>query len=311
MSRTLLGPWVLTGLCFAAPLSAQSKLNVVATTQDLASLAEEVGGDRVNVEAIARGYQDPHFVEAKPSFILKLYKCDLLVLVGRDLEVGWLPPLIQQSRNGKIQVGAQGYLDASVHAKILEIPTGQITRAMGDVHPLGNPHYWLDPENGHTIAKDIVAKLAELRPGDRAYFEGRLADFEKRLTDAEARWEGLMAPYKGIDLVTYHRSFPNFADRFGLDIVGYVEPRPGIPPTPSHTLDLITEMRRLGVKVILVEPYFDLKTPDAIARETGAKVLVFPPSVGGVKEVTSYIQLFDYDINLLISAIKEVGAKPN
>jgi ABC-type Zn uptake system ZnuABC Zn-binding protein ZnuA len=303
--------WWLMALGLAAPLCAQSKLNVVATTEDLASLAQEVGGDRVNVEAIARGYQDPHFVEAKPSFILKLYKCDLLVLVGRELEIGWLPPLIQQSRNAKIQVGAVGYLDASLHAKILEIPTGQITRAMGDVHPQGNPHYWLDPENGHAIAKDIVAKLVELRPADRAYFEGRLADFEKRLSEAEARWEGLMAPYKGIDLVTYHRSFPNFADRFGLDIVGYVEPRPGIPPTPSHTLDLINEMKRLEVKLVLVEPYFDLKTPNAIARETGAKVLVFLPSVGGVKEVASYIQLFDYDIHLLIEAIQEVGAKPH
>jgi ABC-type Zn uptake system ZnuABC Zn-binding protein ZnuA len=302
--------WLLLLGLGAAPLGAQSKLNVVATTEDLASLAREVGGDRVNVEALARGYQDPHFVEAKPSFILKLNKCDLLVLVGRELEIGWLPPLIQQSRNAKIQVGAAGYLDASIHAKILELPTGQITRAMGDVHPQGNPHYWLDPENGHVIAKDILAKLVEFHPEDRAYFEGRLADFEKRLSEAEARWDATMAPYKGVDLVTYHRSFPNFTDRYGLDIVGYVEPRPGIPPTPSHTLDLITEMKRLNVKLILVEPYFDLKTPNAIARETGAKVLVFLPSVGGVKEVTSYIQLFDYDINLLVAAMKEIGAAP-
>ncbi len=310
--RTIgLGPWIAAVLCCGANLRADSKLNVVATTQDLASLAEEVGGDRVSVEAIARGYQDPHFVEAKPSFILKLYKCDLLVLVGRELEIGWLPPLIQQSRNSKIQVGAVGYLDASIHAKILEIPTGQLTRAMGDVHPQGNPHYWLDPENGHVIAKDILSKLVELRPADRGYFEQRLADFEKRLSEAERRWEEIMAPYKGVDLVTYHRSFPNFTDRFGLDIVGYVEPRPGIPPSPGHTLDLITEMKRLNVKLILVEPYFDLKTPNAIGRETGAKVLVFPPSVGGVKEVTNYIQLFDYDINLLTAAIKEVGATPN
>ena len=156
--RTTLS-WLMF-LALAAPLSAQSKLNVVATTEDLASLAQEVGGDRVSVEAIARGYQDPHFVEAKPSFILKLYKCDLLVLVGRELEIGWLPPLIQQSRNSKIQVGAVGYLDASVHAKILEIPTGQLTRAMGDVHPQGNPHYWLDPENGHVIAKDKIGRAS-------------------------------------------------------------------------------------------------------------------------------------------------------
>ena len=294
----------------AAPVRAQAqgKLNVVTTTEDLASLAREVGGDRIDVESIARGYQDPHFVEAKPSFILKLQRANLLVVVGRELEIGWLPPLIQQSRNGKIQQGAENYLDASLTARILEIPTGEITRAMGDVHPLGNPHYWLDPENGRRIAKAILAKLTQLRPADRPYFEQREADFERRLTEAEKRWDAVMAPFKGAKLVTYHRSLPNLADRFGLDIIGYVEPRPGIPPTPSHTLDLINEMKRQKVKLVLVEPYFDLKTPNAIGRETGAKVLVVPPSVGGVKEVTDYFKLFDYDINLLVTALKSVAS---
>jgi zinc/manganese transport system substrate-binding protein len=285
--------------------TAQGKLNVMTTTEDLAAIAREVGGDKVNVESIARGYQDPHFVEAKPSFILKLQKADLLIAVGRELEIGWLPPLMQQSRNNKIQPGAQGYLDASLNAIILEIPTGQITRAMGDVHPLGNPHYWLDPENGKRVAKEIADKLGELRPGDRAYFSQRLDDFTMRLDAAEKRWLAMMAPYKGTKVVTYHRSFPNFSERFGLDIIGYVEPRPGIPPTPQHTLDLINEMKRQNVKLVLVEPYFDLKTPNAIGRETGARVLVMPPSVGGVKEVTDYFKLFDYDINLLIDAIKK------
>jgi zinc/manganese transport system substrate-binding protein len=288
---------------------AQGKLNVVTTTEDLASIGREVGGDHISIESIAKGYQDPHFVEAKPSFILKLQKADLLVVVGRELEIGWLPPLIQQSRNAKIQPGAEGYLDASLHAEILEIPAGQLTRAMGDVHPLGNPHYWLDPENGKRIANDIADKLSQFRPSDRAYFEQRLADFTTRLTEAEKRWLSMMAPYKGTKVVTYHRSFPNFAKRFGLEIVGYIEPRPGIPPTPQHTLDLINEMKRLNVKLVLVEPYFDLKTPNAIGRETGAEVLVMPPSVGGVKEVTDYFKLFDYDINLLVNAIKKVGAR--
>jgi zinc/manganese transport system substrate-binding protein len=302
---------VSTVVCLLAATSAraQGKLNVVTATEDLASIAREVGGDHVSVEAIARGYQDPHFVEAKPSFILKLQRADVLIVVGRELEIGWLPPLIQQSRNAKIQVGADGYLDASLKARILEIPQGQITRAMGDVHPLGNPHFWLDPENGKIVAAEIFEKFAQLRPNDRAYFQQRLDDFTKRLSDAENRWITMMAPYKGTKLVSYHRSFPNFAERFGLDIVGYVEPRPGIPPTPQHTLDLINEMKRLNVKLVLVEPYFDMKTPNAIGRQTGAAVLVFPPSVGGVKEVTDYFKLFDYDINLLIDAIKRVGAK--
>jgi zinc/manganese transport system substrate-binding protein len=294
-----------------APVAAraQGKLNVITTTEDLGAITREVGGDHVTVEALARGYQDPHFVEAKPSFILKLQKADVLVLVGRELEIGWLPPLIQQSRNSKIQPGAAGYLDASLQATILEVPTGQVTRAMGDVHPLGNPHYWMDPENGKRVGKEIADKLSELRPNDTAFYQQKLADFTSRLDTAEKRWLAEMAPYKGTKVVTYHRSFPNFAERFGLDIIGYVEPKPGIPPSPQHTLDLINEMKRQNVKVMLIEPYFDLKTPNAIGRDTGAQVLVMPPSVGGVKEITDYFALFDYDVKLLIDAIKKIGAK--
>src|SRR5207249_3974992 len=293
----------------SASAFAQGKLNVVATTEDLAAIGREIGGDHITIEGIARGYQDPHFVEAKPSFILKLQRADLLIVVGRELEIGWLPPLIQQSRNGKIQQGAPGYLDASLTAQILEIPSGNITRAEGDVHPFGNPHYWTDPENGKRIAKAISDKLAQLQPNNRAAFEQRLADFTSRLDVAEKRWLAMMAPYKGTKMVTYHRSFPNFAERFGLNIVDYVEPRPGIPPTPQHTLDLINEMKQQNIKLVLVEPYFDLKTPNAIGRETGAQVLVMPPSVGGVKEVADYFKLFDYDINLVVEAIKKSGAK--
>jgi len=294
-------------LIAAAPAAAQGKLNVVTTTEDLAAIAREIGGDRVTVESIARGYQDPHFVEAKPSFILKLQKADLLIVVGRELEIGWLPPLIQQSRNAKVQVGAAGYLDASQRARILDIPTGQVTRAEGDVHPQGNPHYWLDPENGKIVAREVADKLSELRPNDRSVFDQRQTAFAGRIDEAEKRWLAAMQPYKGVKVVTYHRSFPNFAERFGLNVVGYVEPRPGIPPSPQHTLDLINDMKRQMVKVVLVEPYFDLKTPNAIGRETGAEVLVLPPSVGGTKEVTDYFTLFDYDINLLVGALKKVG----
>jgi ABC-type Zn uptake system ZnuABC Zn-binding protein ZnuA len=304
LSLTLSG---LLAVGASAPL--QAAVNVVASTEDLAALTREVGGDKVKVDFIGRGYQDPHFVEAKPSFILKLHSADLLVLVGKELEIGWLPPLIQQSRNAKIQQGADGYLDASLTAEILDIPTGQITRAMGDVHPLGNPHYWLDPENGRRIARAIQQKLAAVAPGDAAYFASRYADFDKRLAEGERKWDAMMAPYKGLKIVTYHRSWPNFCKRFGLDVIGYVEPRPGIPPSPGHTIELIQEMKRQNVKILLVEPYFDLKTPNSVGRETGAKVLVMPPSVGGAKEITDYIGLFDYDINLLVSAIKETGAR--
>src|SRR5215510_11029913 len=242
---------ILTTLSHAA-----GALQVMTTTTDLAALAQEIGGDKVSVESIARGYQDPHFVEAKPSFLLKLRKTDLLMVVGLDLEIGWLPPLITQSTNPKIQVGAPGYFDASRFAQILETPTGQVTRAEGDVHPLGNPHYWLEE----------------------------------------------MKPYAGRKIVTYHRSWPNFAKHFNLNVIGYVEPRPGIPPSPQHTVELIKQMKSDKVKIIAVEPYFDLKTPNAIARDTGGQVVVLIPSVGGEKESTDYFKLFDYDINKLKQA---------
>lgn len=285
--------------------SAASKPNVVTATEDLAALAREVGGDRVTVEAIARGYQDPHFVEPKPSFILKLQKADLLVAVGLQLEIGWLPPLINQSRNSKIQPGGSGYLDVSAACKILDIPTGPVTRAMGDVHPLGNPHYWLDPENGSRIARAIAEKLAQLDASNAAYYGQRRADFERRLTEAQKRWLARLAPYRGSKVITYHRSWPNFAAYFGLEVVDYVEPKPGIPPTPSHTLDLINTMNREKIKLILVEPYFDLRTPNSIAEKTGSQVVVLMPSVGGVKQVQDYFQLFDYDIELLVKAFEK------
>src|SRR6267143_280604 len=238
-SMALLGP---------APARAAGKLKIMTATTDLAALAEEVGGEKIEVESIARGYQDPHFVDAKPSFLL------------------------------------------------------QLTRAEGDVHPLGNPHYWLDPENGLRIAKGIADKLAEMRPEDAAYFAQRYADFEQRLKQADERWLAEMKPYAGRKIVTYHRSWPNFAEHFHLNVAGYVEPRPGIPPSPQHTVALMQLMKRENVKVIVVEPYFDLKTPNAVARETGGQVLVLPPSVGGEKEITDYFKLFDYDISKLKQA---------
>ena len=284
---------------------AANKIQIMTATTDLAALAQEIGGDKVDVESIARGYQDPHFVEAKPSFLLKLRRADLLIVVGLELEIGWLPPLITQSTNPKIQVGAPGYFDASRFARILEIPTGVVTRAEGDVHPLGNPHYWLDPENGLRIAKGIQNKLSEMRPGDAAYFAQRYQDFEQRIKQADEKWLAEMKPYSGRKIVTYHRSWPNFAEHFHLDVVGYVEPRPGIPPSPQHTVELISLMKRDGVKVIGVEPYFDLKTPNAVARDTGGKVVVLMPSVGGEKEITDYFKLFDYDIAKLKQAFDE------
>src|SRR5229473_5274900 len=182
---------------FSPSTAAAKNLKVITTLTDLASLTHEVGGDKVDVEALAKGYQDPHFVDPKPSFLLKLRHADLLILVGLDLEIGWLPPLITQGGNGNIQPASAGYLDASQFAEILEIPQSAVTRAEGDVHPLGNPHYWLDPDNGRRIAKGIATKLTEMDPADRAYFQQRFQDFDRRLSEADKKWDTEMKPFHG------------------------------------------------------------------------------------------------------------------
>jgi len=302
MKRFLSIFMVLLGLGLAAP--AFAKLKVVSSLQDFASLADSVGGSRVETFAIAKGYQDPHFVDAKPSFVLKLSSADVLIVAGLELEIGYLPPLIDQSRNDKIHPGNPGYLDASIGCDILQRPTTQVTRAMGDVHPYGNPHYWTDPENGRVIARAIAAKLSELDPAGAADYAKNLAAFEAKLNEKEREWDGKMAPYAGTKIVTFHDSWPNFAKRFKLAIAGHVEPKPGIPPTPTHTLEIINLIKTERIPVILVEPYFDTKTPKAIAEQTGATVVTFYPSVGGTSEIKDYFGLFDYDVNAFVAAMK-------
>ena len=282
-----------------------AKLNVVTATEDLASITREVAGDRADVTAIAKGFQDPHFVEPKPSFLLLLRKADLLEVVGLDLEIGWLPPLIDQSRNSSILPGASGYLDVSRGVEVLDRPTGAVNRSMGDVHPMGNPHYWLDPANAVRIAIQVEKKLEELRPADATFFQQRLNTFKARLNDANKRWTAMLAPYRGAKIVSYHNSWPNFARRYGLNIVGYVEPKPGVPPSPSHTFELMNMMKAQKVKAIIMEPYFDSKTPKSIAAATGATLVILYPSVGGAKTGTAdYFQTLDTDITNLVNALK-------
>jgi zinc/manganese transport system substrate-binding protein len=284
---------------------AAHKLNVVTTTADLASLTREIGGDRVTVQSIARGYQDPHFVEPKPSFLLLLRDADLLAVVGLGLEVGWLPPLLDQSRNNRIRPGSAGYLDLSRGVEILDRPAGPVDRSMGDVHPQGNPHYWLDPANAVRITIQIEQRLAQLRPADASYFRSRLDRFKTRINEANKRWTAALAPFRGAKIVTYHNSWPNFARRYGLNVIGYVEPKPGVPPSPSHLFQLINLMKAQKIKVILMEPYFDVKTPRSVAERTGAKLVVIYPSVGGAKKATDdYFQLFDTNIANVVKALK-------
>jgi zinc/manganese transport system substrate-binding protein len=296
-------------LGWGASVPARAVVRVVTSLQDFASIADSVGGKRVETFSLARGYQDPHFVEPKPSFVIRLSKANLLIVAGLDLEIGYLPPLLDQSRNAKIRPGSPGYLDASIGCEILERPKTAVTRAMGDVHPYGNPHFWLDPGNGRVIARSIAQKLAQLDPAGASEFKANLASFEARLSEAEKRWDAAMAPFAGREVVTYHNSWPNFLKRFRLVAAGYVEPKPGIPPSPAHIVELINLMIQKKVRLILMEPYFDERTPNAIAQKTGAKVLTFIPSVGGVPAAKDYIALFDYDIKLLTDAFKEAAAR--
>ncbi|HEY6571681.1 MAG TPA: metal ABC transporter substrate-binding protein [Candidatus Eisenbacteria bacterium] len=288
---------------------AGGKLQVVTTTQDLASIAAEIGGDRVSVEPLAKGYQDPHFVDAKPSYLLKLRKADLFIEVGRELEVGWAPGLINNARNKNIQPGAPGFLDASANVNILEVG-GRVGREQGDVHPLGNPHYWLNPENGIVIAANIRDALARLAPADAGYFQGRYAAFESRLRGKIAEWKKSAAALglTGMKVVTYHRSWPYFADAFGLEVVDYVEPRPGVPPAPRHVQELTATMKAQKVGLLIVEPYFDPRLSQQIARNAGVPMVVLPPSVGAAPAATDYIQLFDTQLETIRKTL--AGAKP-
>ena len=304
--------WFGAGVALLAGASlahAAGKLNVVTTTQDLASIAAEIGGDRIAVESLAKGYQDPHFVDAKPSYLLKLRKADLFIEVGRELEIGWAPGLLNNARNKKIQPGAPGFLDASSNVAILELG-GRVGREQGDVHPLGNPHYWLNPENGLVMAANVRDALARLAPADAAYFQSRYASFESRLRAKIAEWKksATALGLTGMKVVTYHRSWPYFADAFGLDVVDYVEPRPGVPPAPRHVQELGATMKSQKVGLLIVEPYFDPKLSQQIARNAGVPMVVLPPSVGATPAAADYFALFDAQFDLIRKAL--AGVKP-
>jgi zinc/manganese transport system substrate-binding protein len=295
----LLGVVLLEGTALAAPL------HVVTTTEDLAAIAREVGSPLVEVESLTRGTQDPHFLEARPSMILKVSRADLFIEIGAELEIGWAPPLLIGARNPAIQPGAPGFLDVSNNVELLEVPTGGVDRSQGDVHPLGNPHYQLDPENGKAIAQSIAKKLTALLPDQSEKINQNLKEFYRRLDDAITRWKNQMKPYEGTKVVTYHKSWSYFTKRFGLNVIDYVEDKPGIPPSPTHINQLIAAMKQEKPKLIIMEPWFSHSIPDLLTRETGAKIVVLPPSVGGVEGVKTYFDLFDHLISQLTKALSE------
>jgi zinc/manganese transport system substrate-binding protein len=285
----------------AIALPAQAKLKVVTTTQDPGAITRAIGGDRVSVTSLCKGYQDPHFLDAKPSFMLELNKADLMEVIGLDLEIGYVPSLVQGARNPKIQPGQDGYLDLSQFITPLEV-IAVADRGQGDIHPNGNPHYWTDPENGRLMARGIAERLTKLDPGGKDVYAKNLADFEKQLDAKEAEWAKAMEPLKGKPIITYHKSWSYFAKRYDLDVVGFVEPKPGIPPTPAHTLEIIKLVQEKGAKVILMESFYDKRVPDLMAAKSGAHVASVPNSVGGEDGVNDYFGLFDKIVGTVAKA---------
>src|SRR5438093_9418113 len=285
--------------------TAQAKLNVVATLPDFGAIAEEVGGDKVKVSSIARGTEDQHFVDARPSYVRVLNQADVLIEGGAELEVGWLPPLVNGARNSKILSDAPGHLILSRGIRLLEVPTSPVDRSMGDVHPFGNPHFTLDPANGKIIANALAETFSRLDPANAAYFRANLQKFNERLDKKLAEWTRLLEPYRGSKVVTYHKSFDYVLERFGLVLAGTIEPKPGIEPSPSYINGLIPRLKSAGVKLVLIEPFRPHKTPEYVAQAIGAKLLIVPEKVGGNEKVKDYFSLFDYDVAEIAAALKE------
>lgn len=280
-----------------------STIRIVTTTQDLKSIAELIGGDKVEVFSIATGYQNPHFVDPKPSFIIKLSNADIFVTVGLDLETGWAPQLVTSSRNPKIQKGSQGYVDASTGVSLMQIPSS-LNRGEGDIHLFGNPHYWLDPLNGKQIARNICNGLVKISPVNKNFFESNLKLFNEKIDLKIIEWTKAMAKYKGTKIIAYHNEWCYFENRFGFQIIDFLEPKPGIPPSPSQLVKIIGEIKNYQIKVIISSPYFTTSSSDVVAKQTGAKVLTLATSSSAFESIKNYYDLFDYNITQLVSALK-------
>jgi zinc/manganese transport system substrate-binding protein len=283
--------------------TAHAKLNVVATTPDLAAIAKEVGGDKIVLTTMARPTEDPHFVDAKPSFIVKLNKADVLLHGGAELEVGWLPKLIEQARNAKIVSAAKGEVRCCEGVQMREVPD-KLDRAAGDIHAAGNPHFLVDPENAKIVAHHIAAAFASVDVAQREFYEANARRFMAALDAKLVEWQAQLAPFKGQHLVAYHNSWLYFAERFGLKIELFLEPKPGIPPSPAHLATVMAQMKEQNARVVIVDPYLNRKTAETVARSTGAHVVDVTQFPGGVKGTEGgYIALLDYLVNSLATAL--------
>lgn len=296
---------LISSLALAAALaaSANAKLKVVATLPDYAAIAREVGGDNVEVTALAKPTEDPHFVDARPSFVVQLRNADVLIDGGAELEMGWLPPLLQNARNSKLQAGQPARVDASEGIRLMEVPA-ELSRAAGDVHAMGNPHFMVDPIIAKAVAQHIAKTFAAVDPAHAAAYQTNEQRFETTINAKLQEWGAKLLPYRGQSLVAYHDSWPYFAHRFGFNISIFLEPKPGIPPSPSHLAEVITEMKAQKIKAIIVEPYHDRKIAEKVAQATGAKVVDFAQFPGALPDTQTYVQLIDALVNHLAAALK-------
>ncbi|MEX2449777.1 MAG: metal ABC transporter substrate-binding protein [Rhodospirillales bacterium] len=281
---------VLAVLAFGKPATA---LNVVTTTTDLAAIARAVGGEHVDVTSLTRGTRDPHYAEAKPSMIRSVFRADVLLLVGAELEIGWLPAALQAGRNAKVLPGGPGYLDLSETVPLLDVQTGAITRAMGDVHAAGNPHYWLDPLRGISMAKAVAARFARLDPAHASEYEMASKAFESAVIERMKTWRAALAPLKGKKVLQYHKSFVYLGEAFRMTLAGEVEPLPGIAPSARHLQRLIARIKAEKIGVLIMEPYYDRRGAEFLRDKTGITVVVLPHSVGASPEIKTYFDLFD------------------
>jgi len=294
----------IIGLLLAAPL-AEAKLNVVATTGDLGAIAKEIGGDNIELTTLGKPTEDPHFVDAKPSFIVKLNHADVVVEGGAELEIGWLPALLDQARNSKIMNGAPGHIACAVGVPLMDVPA-TLDRSRGDIHAAGNPHYVIAPSNAKIVARNIADGLASNDPKNASSYQANLKKFDDAIDAKLVEWRKKLAPYEGQSVVAYHDSWPYFAKEYGLKIDLFLEPKPGIPPTPAHLAEVILKMKEVNAHVIIVDPYLNRKTAETVASHTGAKVVEVTQFPGGVKGTEGgYIEMEDYDVNAIAAALAQ------
>ena len=282
---------LVLGIGTLAATPALADLKVATSLTDLASVAQYVGGKHVSAQSLCRGYEDPHFVPAKPSLMKAIQHADVFISTGLELDGGWLPLVLPGSRNPKIQPGAKGFVDASQGVDVLEKPTGTVSRAEGDIHPLGNPHYYLDPKALIVVADHLAEVFSNLDPANAADYAANAKQFDGQMSDSLARWEKQMEPWKGASIVPYHKNFIYFAERFGLKLFNTVEPKPGIPPSPHHIDDLAQAMKQAGVKVVVYQPYYNADASNEVAKRAGGVAVEVPTEAGGAAHVLSLIHI--------------------